>query len=80
MASNNDWKHELSHMLDVIEKQSTASLEKINRQFKALSLPFDENFRQDIVKMANFRFVTNPNQDFSVVNFFRYCSADIRLL
>lgn len=57
MDLNNDWKHELSHMLDVIEKQSTASLAKINRQFKALNLPFDENLRQDIVKMTNFRFV-----------------------
>lgn len=63
MDSNNDWKLELSHMLDVIEKQSTASLEKINRQFKALSLPFDENFQQDIVKMTNFRFVADPNQE-----------------
>lgn len=57
--NSNDWKSELSHMLEVIEKQSTASLGKINQQFKALGLPFDENFRQDVVKMTNFRFVIN---------------------
>lgn len=54
--NSNDWQHELSHMLETIEKQSTLSLEKINQQFKALGLPFDEKFRQDVMKMTNLRF------------------------
>lgn len=51
-----DWKHELNHMLDTIEKQSASSLEKINQHFDEFGLPFDDEFRQHVVKAASLRY------------------------
>lgn len=54
MASN-DWELELDRMLDLIEKQSTESFEKIDQHFLTLGLSFDDEFRQNVQKMVNLR-------------------------
>lgn len=51
------WKNELNRLLDKVEEQSTESLAKINQRFMALGLPFDDEFQQNVVKMANIRCV-----------------------
>lgn len=65
MASD-DWKCELNHLLDFIEKQSTKSFETINEDFLALGLPFDDEFRQNVLKMAKLRCV---NSKFGIKKF-----------
>lgn len=52
MASD-DWKRELKIMMDAIGRQSTMSLEKIKKHFQSFGLPFDEAFRQNVMKLAN---------------------------
>lgn len=53
--SSNDWESELNHLLDLIEKQSTLSFEKMNQHLLALGLPFDDEFRQNVQKMVNLK-------------------------
>lgn len=50
-----DWTDELNRMLDIIEKESTESLDKINQQFVALGLPFNDEFRKNVWKMVQLR-------------------------
>lgn len=51
----NDWKHELNHLLDSIEKQSTESLDKMDQQFMTLGLSFDDDFQENVQKMVKLR-------------------------
>lgn len=51
------WKRELIQLLDKVEERATESLTKINRRFMAAGLPFDDEFRKNVKKMANNRYV-----------------------
>lgn len=57
MASNSDdWKQELNRMLDLIEKQSTESFERIDEKLMELGISMDDDkFRQNVQKMVNLR-------------------------
>lgn len=55
MASDDDWERELNRMMDLIEKQSTNTFEKVHQHFMALGFQFDDEFRQNVVKMVNLR-------------------------
>lgn len=50
-----DWKIELKQMLDIIEKETTDSLDKIHQQFGALRLPFDDAFRKNVLERMQVR-------------------------
>lgn len=50
-----DWNHELNRMLGLIEKQSSESIKKIEQHFEAFGLSFDDEFRQNVMEMANLR-------------------------
>lgn len=50
-----DWKLELSKMLDTFESESAESFGIINQRFVALGLTFDEEFQENVLKMANIR-------------------------
>lgn len=54
MASD-DWKQELNRMLDLIEKFSTESFERMEKNFMELGLSFDDEFRQNVQKLTNLR-------------------------
>lgn len=51
-----DWKSEISRLMEIFQSESTASLRKINRCFAAIGRPFDEIFRQDFLQMSTLRY------------------------
>lgn len=49
--SDNDWKMEMCHFLELFQRESTQSLRVIKRSFGASGRMFDDDFHQYFQKM-----------------------------
>lgn len=51
-----EWEVEMDRMLDIFEHESESSLRMINRRFEVLGRPFNEEFRQLLIKTSMNRY------------------------